>query len=314
MKISLLYSFLSLCLYPILLSSALAQDDLDRGPGTATVLDPSPVFTTINSAGELAQVFAQHNYHWPPRGNHPPLVPRLILDDLPAGWNDHLTIVENKSVFIRLLLPLILLTNEQILAQRTRLLDMLATDELSEARESEWYARLREQYRLAPDTAIDEVLRRIDMIPPALAVAQAVLESGWGTSRFVAEGNALYAEWIWGGLGMEPQRQREELGDYGVQSFSSLLRSARSYADNLNSNDDYAEFRLRRAQMRAMDTPLSGCALAGALEAYAELPVQEYSRRLCSIIRDNRLSLADASALAPAPLELLRFQSAERPR
>lgn len=285
---------------------AWAQDNSERSQTPQLTSAQTPAITTIESVTELMRVFDQHDYYWPPADGRAPVVPRLNVDDLPAGWNDHLTIVEKKSVFIRLLLPLILLANEQILAQRTRLLDAIAIGELPQVQGSEWYALLLEQYGLEQSTEAGEVLRRVDMIPPALAAAQAALESGWGSSRFFTEGNALYAEWIWGS-GMEPHQQREELGDYGVQSFSSLLRSAQSYANNLNSNEDYAEFRRRRAELRTTDAPLSGCSLADSLDNYSELSAEEYSRRLCSIMEDSSLALADSAVLAPAPLELLRF-------
>lgn len=86
-----------------------------------------------------------------------------------------------------------------------------------------------------------------------------------------------------------------------------MLRSAQSYANNLNSNEDYAEFRRHRAELRTTDASLSDCSLADSLGNYSELSAEEYARRLCSIMEDSSLALADSTMLAPAPLELLRF-------
>ena len=76
------------------------------------------------------------------------------------------------------------------------------------------------QGRRAADTldggALDKLKRRVDIVPPSLALAQAAEESGWGTSRFAIKGNSLFGQWDFSGKGIKPKEQRAELGNYGI--------------------------------------------------------------------------------------------------
>src|SRR5438128_793574 len=131
------------------------------------------------------------------------------------------------------------------------------------------YARPdRAAYQRAHRGADDyvELLNRVDVIPPSLALAQAASESGWGTSRFAREGNALFGQWTWGGKGMTPAEQRTDThGDYRVAAFESTALSAYSYALNLNTGNAYRDLRLRRAELRRQNLRVSGNSLAETL-------------------------------------------------
>lgn len=153
-------------------------------------------------------------------------------------------------------------------------------------------------------------MRRVDVIPPSLAIAQAILESGWGTSRFAQEGNALYGQWVWGDdSGMTPLRPDSSLGDYGVQSFSSLLRSAVAYMRNLNTSNHYAGLRAARVAAHEMEQPLDGCTAASYLSAYAAIGGEAYKNKLCTLIQQNDLAIVDSALLAAPPTIMLQFSN-----
>ncbi|MCA1779261.1 MAG: glucosaminidase domain-containing protein [Xanthomonadaceae bacterium] len=266
----------------------------------------------IHSTEALMTYLVGHDFEWPvgrPVDNHRRtlIVPRIVTHDLPVDWAHGLDVANRKSIFIRLLAPLILLANEQINADRTYILDALVSGHAENLLNSERYRMIVSSYRLPADTAPLNVLKRVDIIPPALAISQAILESGWGTSRFAAEGNALYGEWVWIG-GMKPMQRDTSLGDYGVRRFSSLLRSALSYMRNLNTNHHYQDFRTARLQLRLREESLDGCSLATHLAAYSALDGEIYRDALCELILQNNLQLVDSAVLASSPAVMLDLE------
>ncbi|TNF89892.1 MAG: hypothetical protein EP301_02050 [Gammaproteobacteria bacterium] len=145
-----------------------------------------------------------------------------------------------------------------------------------------------------------EMLYKLDVIPAGLALGQAAYESGYGTSRFAAEGNALFGQWTFGGEGLKPEQQREALGDHRIAAFDWPFDSVRSYFVNLMSHPAYDAFRKLRAEKRAAGAPLRSLDLADGLIAYSERG-QAYVDTLKSIIRVNDLDLADSAVLRDEP-------------
>lgn len=265
----------------------------------------------VHSPEEVMAYLSGLRYEWPVASDSPTLnVPRIVTNDLPRNWEKGLDIASRKSIFIRLVAPLILIANEQINADRTYILDTLASGHGAELRSSERYQMIVASYELPADAAPLQVLKRVDIIPPALAISQAILESGWGTSRFAAEGNALYGEWVWGS-GMDPIQRDTSLGDYGVQSFSSLLRSAASYMLTLNTSHHYQDFRTARMELRLLNKSLDACSLATHLSAYAAVGGEIYRKTLCDLMKQNNLHIVDSAMLASTTAGMLDFQVSE---
>lgn len=265
----------------------------------------------VQSIEQVMTYLLDHDFEWPVTSESSTLiVPRIVTNDLPRDWEKGLDVASRKSVFIRLLAPLILIANEQINADRTYILDALASGHGAQLRASQRYKLIVSSYGLTADSAFTNVLERIDIIPPALAISQAILESGWGTSRFAAEGNALYGEWTWGS-GMIPAQRNSSLGDYGVRRFSSLLRSALSYMRNLNTSHHYEDFRTARMELRLLNESLDACYLATHLSAYAELDGKIYREALCELITQNDLHITDSAVLASTPPIMLEFRLSE---
>jgi len=151
---------------------------------------------------------------------------------------------------------------------------------------------------------IDKLLLRVDIVPASLALGQGAYESGYGTSRFAREGNALFGQWTYGGKGMQPLEKRASKGDYGVAAYAWPLDSVWSYMINLNTHNAYSELRNKRAELRRSTKPVTGQALVGTLSKYSERGM-EYVNTLSSIMRVNELDAADLARLRKEPVLLI---------
>lgn len=255
-----------------------------------------------DSAEALAAAFAGEDYRWPPEAGSS--VPPLALTTLPPDL-DSQTAADKKTLFLRALLPLVLYENRLIRADRTFLNAMFARgDWLDDSAEASALRALARRYKVDGDLRQAEVqaemLRRVDEVPPSLALAQAANESGWGTSRFAQEGNSLFGQWTWGAsAGLAPEG-RAEGETYAVRTFPSLQASVRAYMHNLNAGHAYAEFRQIRENMRAGRRPLAGVLLADGLTAYSQRG-PHYVEEIKFMIRSARLDhlLTDVYLLAP---------------
>jgi len=148
---------------------------------------------------------------------------------------------------------------------------------------------------------IDQALYKLDVIPAGLVLGQAAYESGYGTSRFAVEGNALFGQWTFGGEGLVPEQQRKQLGDHRIASFAWPFDSVRGYFINLSSHPAYEELRRIRAELKAAGKPVTSMALADGLVNYSERG-QEYVDELKGIIRVNGLDIADSAVFRDEPI------------
>jgi uncharacterized FlgJ-related protein len=217
--------------------------------------------------------------------------------------------VENKKrIFFRGIAPMILRANELILMDRNKLDQLrsafLEGHSLSET-DQKWLATLSGLYKVKyenPLTAstLNELWKKVDIIPPSLALAQGAEESGWGTSRFAAEGNAVYGQWTWGENAITPKAQRTELGNYGIAAFGSLQESVCGYMLNLNTHAAYSELRTKRAELRNSGEKITGYLLSETLTRYSERG-EEYVKTLKQMMDYNRLEPADDAFLTSDP-------------
>ena len=216
-------------------------------------------------------------------------VPRLFLASLPRGMADLREVKVRKDLFVKTVLPLILQVNEEIMADRLRLVRLrdLAQKGSLGRDDQRWLDDQANQYGAEPGD-FEALLARIDVVPPSLALAQAAEESGWGTSRFGLEGNALFGQYSYADTD-EPMMvpvKRDDDKSHTVRSFPTLLESVRAYAANLNSHFAYRRYREARAQMRAKGKPLDGAALAVTLTRYSARG-EDYTRALRALISVN---------------------------
>ena len=142
----------------------------------------------------------------------------------------------------------------------------------------------------------------MDEIPVSLAIAQAAKETGWGTSRFAQEGNALFGQWTWSGEGLKPKESDKNEG-HKVMKFNVLQASVRAYQRNLNTHSSYEDFRMARADLRDRNKPLDSIILSKYLNKYAETG-EQYVEVIKKIIEQNNLKDFDDAKLLPSSIEL----------
>ncbi len=200
-----------------------------------------------------------------------------------------------KARLVNLLLPAVQQNNRDLLSKRERLVSLhqqIVDGVPLTGKDQVWLMDLSQRYRLdTPEPLNSEwsriLLRRIDIVPADLALAQAALESAWGTSRFAEEGNNYFGHWCFvKGCGLVPQNRREG-ARHEVARFSSPAESVRRYMHNLNSHPRYTELRLIRERLRDRNEPFTGSDLAAGLEGYSELG-DEYIGMVRGLIRQNR--------------------------
>ena len=200
-----------------------------------------------------------------------------------------------KELFIKIVLPLILSENNRIRRDRSTLFKILNKNINSKA-EKNWLNNKFKQYGVV-NKDVSTLKVRMDEIPVSLAIAQAAKETGWGTSRFAIEGNALFGQWTYSGEGIKPAGS-DKNDKHKVMAFSVLKASVRAYQRNLNTHSSYKEFRKVRAIQRDNDEPLNSIELANYLNSYAETG-EEYTKILKKIIEQNNLKDFDKAKILP---------------
>ena len=195
------------------------------------------------------------------------IIPKIVVVQLPKDLKNIKSIKSRKELFIKITLPLIVQENEKLLSLNKKIKFIKNNFDKISRREAAWIQSIMEEYK---ENSIDNLLMKVDAIPVSLALAQAVIESGWGTSRFAYEGNALFGQYVWGKTnnGIIPN-EREIDAKYKIKSFDSLSDSVASYMKNLNTNFHYSEFRINRFVLRSNKIPLKGTHLADYLISYS---------------------------------------------
>ena len=229
-------------------------------------------------------------------------VPRIWADSVP-GDMDRIQLVEKrKALFLKMMLPLVLIANDEIMADRQKILRLTAEGETLSTGDQAWLDTVLKKYRLSPKKAKDrgpetaDILARVDAVPPALTLAQGAIESAWGRSRFARQGNAMFGQWTWQtGQGIVPTG-REAGKTHEVRAFKTLLASVRAYMRNLNTSRAYREMRAERADLRAANRTVTGKILARHLNRYSE-EGEAYVEKVQKMIRVNRLDRFDTMGL-----------------
>ena len=204
-----------------------------------------------------------------------------------------------RELFIKIVLPLILHENEKIIDDRKRLFKILGKN-FNSPGEKVWLNRRFKEYKIE-DKDLAELKMRLDIIPVSIAVAQAANETGWGTSRFALEGNALFGQWTWSKKGISPKNKDPDQS-HKILQFQILKASVRAYKNNLNTHNAYKEFREVRAKLRQSGTTITGLALIKYLKRYASIG-EKYTEIIEGIMVQNSLTDFDKANLLPTKLK-----------
>ena len=281
------------------LSRALAPSSSINGPGI-TLVPQGNGLVQVKSTELLYKVFHRAGYRLDGVRRHGE-VPRLFLVSLPGDLRKIRAPSHRKIMFIKTTLPLILLVNEQIERDRMRiqfLRALIGAGVEFTPDDAAWLNAIAEYHGLLR-IDFDELLRRVDIVPTSLALAQSATETGWGTSRFAHEGNALFGQRIFGGKGGLVPRRRDKGKTFKVRSFDDLIEGVKAYVHNLNTFAAYEEFRRAREAMRDGGLRLVGTVLAKTLENYSERR-GAYIDTIQLIIRANELGMFDKARLVDA--------------
>ena len=265
-----------------------SKSKLDEGLDLSNILEDVfkfeevPQETVRLSASTIEQLFKDTNYSLSEVRKSKKVKP-IRLSLLPNEIKQIENSKKRKDLFIQIILPLILEENNLIVLDRKRLFSILNKNNNSK-KEINWLNRKFKQYGVL-NKDIPTLKVRMDIVPVSLAIAQAAKETGWGTSRFALEGNALFGQWTWSGDGIKPAGA-ENNTKHKVMKFNVLKASVRAYQRNLNTHSSYKNFRQLRAQLRDDSEKLDSLLLADQLDNYAETG-KEYTKILKQIIKQN---------------------------
>ena len=214
------------------------------------------------------------------------LVKPIYFTQFPRDLDELQSTKLKKETFIKIVLPLIVAENERIQADREKL-KLLSEKKFTTDLEKQWLRQKLLEYKVKKGD-LKELLVRMDIIPTSIALAQAAKESGWGTSRFALEGNAIFGQWTWSGQGIAPL-DRASNKNHKILKFPILRASVKAYQNNLNTHKSYYKFRQKRQSLRNKKKKISGLELTETLNNYAQTGL-EYTKILNQIIRQNRLT------------------------
>ena len=223
----------------------------------------------------------------------------IYLTKLPRDLNTLGDTKKKRELFIKIVLPLILDENEKITEDRKKLFKILGKN-FNTVGERVWLKRRFKEYKIE-DKDLAKLKMRMDIIPVSIAIAQAANESGWGTSRFALEGNALFGQWTWSKKGITP-KNKDPNQSHKILQFQILKASVRAYKNNLNTHNAYKEFREVRAQLRQEGKQIIGLDLTKYIKNYAAIG-EKYVAIIDGIIKQNSLTDFDKANLLPTKLK-----------
>lgn len=277
----------------------------------------------LGSQDELIALLEEDRWWNGKKRGEPIEVPHKLTLAITERWRQEapdLPVDTKKEVFFSALLPLVLHANGMVMDRRERITkadEKLSKNETLSDAEVADLQRMAILLRIAPEDEATrvtdaeglrkytrEALHRLDVIPPGLVLGQAAYESGYGTSRFAAEGNALFGQWTFDGEGLLPGKQRKELGDHRIASFDWPFDSVRAYYLNLSTHPAYEAFRQLRAELKSTGKSLGSLDLADGLKRYSERG-QAYVDTLKGIIRTNDLDMADDAEFRDEPVSFI---------
>ena len=209
----------------------------------------------------------------------------IYFTQFPKDLDEIQSVKLKKETFIKIVLPLVVAENEKILEDRFKL-KKITSRKITTDKEKQWLRQKFLEYKVKKGN-VEELKTKMDIIPSSIALAQAAKESGWGTSRFALEGNAIFGQWTWNGQGIAPL-DRDKSKNHKILKFPILRASVKAYKNNLNTHKSYIKFRSMRKDLREKNKKITGLVLTKTLDNYAETG-GEYTKILEQIITQNRL-------------------------
>ena len=247
----------------------------------------------ISEAEEMIDIFEKYNFSVDSFLNDKSSS-LIIFSSWPKDFLKINSVKKRKNLFINTILPIIFIENRKILEDRKRILDWWnQSDGESFSREfwPGWLFELSEKYNYS-ESSLGNLLIRVDIVPLSLALSQAAIESGWGTSRYLNEGNAIFGQYTYDKKNGIKPRERRENQKFFVKKFANLSESVGSYLKNINTHKAYEELRQERRKLRMNGEDLLGSRLANYLENYSERDM-EYVKDIKELMETNNFMKFD---------------------
>ena len=247
----------------------------------------------IGEANEMIDIFKKYNFSVESFLNDQSSN-LIIFSSWPNDFLNIKSVNKRKKLFINTLLPIIFVENRKILEDRKKILDwwnQSGGEVVSREFWPNWLFELSEKYNYT-ESSIGRLLIRVDIVPLSLALSQAAIESGWGSSRYMNEGNAIFGQYTYDSKNGIKPRERANGKKFFVKRFSTLSESVRSYLKNINTHSAYEDFRQERRKLRMNGESLSGNVLANYLKNYSERN-QAYVDDLKLLIETNNFMKFD---------------------
>ena len=246
-------------------------------------IETSETDTFELNAATVVNLFEDLEYNLNNVRNEKKIQP-IYFTRLPKDLNSIKSSKRKKDLFLQIVLPLVVTENEKILRDKEYLMKILT--KRKNEKEKKWLNKKFKEYKIS-DKNIKELISRMDIIPASIALAQAAKESGWGTSRFALEGNAIFGQWTWNGNGIKPLDITKEQ-THSILKFPILRASVKAYITNLNTHNGYKDFRKNRLKLRKSNKKLKGLDLIHGLDKYAQTG-KKYTLVLEKLIKQNSL-------------------------
>ncbi|WP_456479072.1 glucosaminidase domain-containing protein [Nautilia sp.] len=197
-------------------------------------------------------------------------------------------IKRQKQAFVEIMLPLIQAENRKIEKLRNTVIEIFKDPYfLMNPKKVSFLAKIAKTYKIKHITDEKEFLKKINIIPASLALAQAAIESGWGKSRFVKEANNIFGHWTYSNKGLAPKSKYDHIKiNYSIKIFPSLESSIAAYMKNLNRNPAYKKFRDLREKYLEENKTFTGLAAADTMINYSQKK-EEYVKLLKHMIKAN---------------------------
>lgn len=271
----------------------LAASNLSFGPLTVKQLEE--IYKFYNYQGERGYLLIP-GYHYPP----------LFLQSFPVDFNQIKDEKDRIPFFIKILAPLAMQVNRNIAAERRQIEEVAdqfkKNNELTEqqsgfieekAAKYDIFSHLKGYQR--HNFLIKELLVRVDELPPSFLIAVSAIETNWGLSRIVKDGNALYRQLVWHTEeGLKPQDETQD-DSYRIKTYPNIYSSMEEFALKLNSHINYAPMRNFRSALRFRGTILKGTTFSYTL--LNNSPLENYAGMLEYTIAFYELNIIDKSIL-----------------
>ncbi len=277
-----------------------------RGGPAALKTNAEGTFIPSVKTAELDRIFSRHGYRISDCILNQKPIPRLFAETVPFDFNRSKYDEIRPALFVEMMTPLILKANAEVEKERAELEKLEKEFELRGGLPPDSEEKVRKTAQKYGVTAtglsavFSELSLRVDAVPPTLLLAMSAEATGWATSRYAREYNALFLEKDWDGNGVVPEEKQKPGPQYRIKTFPAIYDSILSYIHYLNTSGYFENFRIARQRYRRMNEKPNGYLTAGMLLNFPSKPFI-YPDMLKHLIKQYRLSLLDLQELEPAP-------------